>query len=402
MKNYNNLSNGKKNFPFIVFLFLLLFLPFATVLDGKTSIKHKNSKPLKSDVLFSDLFREIQEINLDYGKHIVYSVIEVRVDKKGHFIITDYLGKQVVVFDENGKFLKVMAKEGRGPGEVMLPAAIDIDEKDNIYISDYALRRISIFSPEYKFKDSFIFRSIHEQPHWMRVYSGYIFMAAANTVSANPEPGEYIWRKRPLLLNKYDVSGNFIKSFFPVYSGYVGTVLADDDCYFDVYRDSIYAVEKSLYKIYVFDLEGKLCRTFGNPPKYFKQVSKRKVPSIKKSHTLSKKQRMEFDNSFSKIPRLFVMRNYLILEILMPPKSMDEEWEFSRQVYKIDIFKLAGTFLVSNIPVGQYEIKCVDARGNIYFLKEWDYGDDTHPPKYVFGKYRLNTKLLQQIERSSK
>jgi len=400
MKGYNNLPNAKKIFPFIVFL--LLFLTFAAVLNGKISTRHKKSKLLRSSVLFSDLFQEIQEINLDYEKHIVYSIFDTRVDKTGCFIITDFAGKQVVIFDENGKFLKVMAKEGRGPGEVMLPVAIDIDEKDNIYISDHALRRISIFNPEYKFRDSFIFTGSHCQPHWMKVHSGYIFMAGANEVSANPKPGEYIWRKRPLLLNKYDVSGNFIRSFFPVYSGYAGTVLASDECYFDVYKDSIYAVEKSLYKIYVFDLEGKLCRTFGNPPKYFKQISKRKVPSIKKSRTLSRKQRMEFDGSFSKILKLFVLEDYLILETLMPTKSVGLEWEFSRQVYKIDIFKLDGTFLISNVNVGPYWLKCIDSEGDIYFLKELDYGDDTHPPKYVFGKYRLNTKLLQQIEGNSK
>ena len=72
----------------------------------------------------------------------------------GTFFISDgYVNTRVVKFDKNGKFLKTWGTPGKGPGQLRLPHAIDIDKQRRVYVADRSNSRVQIFDEEGKFLD---------------------------------------------------------------------------------------------------------------------------------------------------------------------------------------------------------------------------------------------------------
>jgi len=393
MKTYKNINK-------IVVLFLVYILwAWSPILCyNYDNIINKYVKINKSCNKFDKLFVKKDKILLNYGKKQLFSLCDIAIDNRNNIMVTDAYGKQVVLFSGDGKIRKIMSKEGKGPGEVLMPTIITIGDSGNIYLVDHVMRRISIFSSDYKFKDSFIFRTRHQQPFCVAKVKDYIFMSGANVLQCDVGPDQnIIARKRPLLINKYTCSGRYIKSFFKVSSDFIGTILDDDKCYFTVYKDNIYAIQEYKYKINVFDLNGNLYRTFGKVPKYFKQVKRKNILKSKKRY--NKKESALFRISYSKINAIIIADDYLILQSSMPKKSIDDEFDFNKGNYRIDIYNLGGKLLISGVSSGIFEMRCTDQDNNIYFVEYKDFGDESHPPQYIIGKYRLNTELLKKIEK---
>ena len=59
--------------------------------------------------------------------------------------------KRVTVCTVDGEYVGEFSGGGTGDGQIMWPAAIAIDKDENIYVSDEALHRISIFDKERRF-----------------------------------------------------------------------------------------------------------------------------------------------------------------------------------------------------------------------------------------------------------
>ena len=51
----------------------------------------------------------------------------------------------IQVFDGRGQLLLTFGGTGPAPGEFQLPAGIDIDENDRLYIADSINKRVQIF-----------------------------------------------------------------------------------------------------------------------------------------------------------------------------------------------------------------------------------------------------------------
>jgi len=349
------------------------------------------------DVIFKKIFVKDKSISLDYGGNVLYILGFISVDNNNNIIITDPAGKQVLIFSETGHLVKVLASEGKGPGEVLMPTVVTIGDSGKIYLVDHVMRRISIFSSDYKFKDSFIFRTRHQQPSCMAKVRNYIFMSGANVLKYDVGPDQNIVaRKRPLLINKYMCSGKYLKSFYPIYSEFVDTKLKYDQCYFYIYHDSIYAVQEHKYRVNVFNLDGVICRSFGNPSKYFKQVKRTDIPKIKTK--LTDRERSVFRISYSRIVKILIVNDYLILQESVPLKNINDEDDFNKGNYKIDIFTVGGRLIISGVSSTKLEMACAGKDSILYFVEYEDFGDESHPPKYIIGKYRLNTELLKKIE----
>jgi DNA-binding beta-propeller fold protein YncE len=58
---------------------------------------------------------------------------------------------RISVFDRNGKFLRVMGKKGRGPGEFWTPHAIEWDSQGRLIVADRHNHRIQILTKEGKY-----------------------------------------------------------------------------------------------------------------------------------------------------------------------------------------------------------------------------------------------------------
>ena len=78
---------------------------------------------------------------------------DVAFAPNGNVYVTDgYANSRVVVFDKNGKFLKIIGgTKGAGPGEFNLPHAIVFDSKGRMLIADRENERIVIMDQDGKF-----------------------------------------------------------------------------------------------------------------------------------------------------------------------------------------------------------------------------------------------------------
>lgn len=61
------------------------------------------------------------------------------------FYVFDKVGKKILLFNKRGSFLKSIHKIGQGPGEYTEPCDMDVDEKGNIYLSDWATQNILVY-----------------------------------------------------------------------------------------------------------------------------------------------------------------------------------------------------------------------------------------------------------------
>ena len=66
-------------------------------------------------------------------------------DEKGHFYVTDWDRKRILKYSPEGKYLLTIGSQGQGPGEFQNPSVARFDRNGNIYATDIASRRISIF-----------------------------------------------------------------------------------------------------------------------------------------------------------------------------------------------------------------------------------------------------------------
>lgn len=58
------------------------------------------------------------------------------------FYIFDNMSKKVFLFNQEGKFLQSINRVGQGPGEYTYPTDMQVDKDGNVYVSDFAAKRI--------------------------------------------------------------------------------------------------------------------------------------------------------------------------------------------------------------------------------------------------------------------
>lgn len=66
----------------------------------------------------------------------------------GNLLVTESAGNRLCILDKKGKFLKYIGKKGRSVGNLVGPQYAAEDSRQNIYVSDYGNRRISVFDKD--------------------------------------------------------------------------------------------------------------------------------------------------------------------------------------------------------------------------------------------------------------
>ena len=111
--------------------------------------------------LHGELELELEE-DLSIGtekdeNYLFYRIRDVDVDAHGFIYVLDSGNNRIQVFDNMGKYLRTIGKEGQGPGELNSPVCLQIDEETgHIYVTDRS-KRIVIFDKEGKYVN----RDIH-------------------------------------------------------------------------------------------------------------------------------------------------------------------------------------------------------------------------------------------------
>ncbi len=84
--------------------------------------------------------------------YIFSKISALWVDSLGNIYLIEGKNREVRVFDKNGKFLRKFGRKGQGPGELLSPKDLVVDEKNKtIHILDYGNRKIV----RYRFNGTF-------------------------------------------------------------------------------------------------------------------------------------------------------------------------------------------------------------------------------------------------------
>jgi len=329
---------------------------------------------------FTDLFKKEKEISIQTkGTEIGY-LYELRVDLNKDLIFLDRKGCQILIFDNNGNFLRRFGRKGEGPGEFKFPISITIDN-NNIFVLDFSLKRISKFDKNKGFINSFIISSAHEPAWSIKVNSeGFIFLKGFKRKN-------YKHLESGMWINKYTSKEKYLTSFFPSNKFNKNWVLRIAPfCSFDIDKeDIIYAVQHCDYKISKYNSEGKLLKTFGKTPSYFKHPNIKEKVDFKRFSTKFEllKRLKELSVSWTKLIDIIVVRNRYILLILEMNNLIKE---FDKK-YVIDIWDREGNFIVGGIQTN-YRLLCKNKEDCLYFLIYTD--EEEHlerDPLYIIGKY---------------
>jgi len=118
----------------------------------------------------------------------------------GRLYVSEYRGSRISVLDSNGNWLSYIGSRGLGPGQLVGPQHLTIDEDGYLYAVDYGNRRITKYDPDGAFILSFGLRSSIFpgllSPTGIAAGSGRIFVAenSAKVIYMFDPNGNYLGR----------------------------------------------------------------------------------------------------------------------------------------------------------------------------------------------------------------
>jgi hypothetical protein len=298
-----------------VFMISLFILMVTGIIFGQTSFKKVFD--LENQV-------RIQETN----DSLIAFVADLDIDSRGDIWIADWNTNRIIKFDKSGKFKKIFAKKGKGPGDVYMVNRIMITPNDRVYTIS-ALRVVKIFDIDGKYIDSFILAKGPMPALCLKVNSkGNIIVSG---------PMKRVDNQTKLLtgemLHLYSHKGKYIKSFYKMdekvgklnLKSYISSAMDLDS------NDNIYAVQAVDYKVSVFDREGKILRHFGSKQKYYHAPG---YLSLKVKR--NKEKRKEFEKSFTYVMDTFVFEKKVAVLSRNHSDSELNEFQFFIDIYNRD------------------------------------------------------------------
>jgi hypothetical protein len=307
----------------------------------------------------------------------------------------DRKGYRILIFDKRGNLIKALGRRGDGPGEFKYPMALAIDNKNLILVLDFSLRRISKFSEDEGFLDSFILSGGHDPIGSIRVNStSSIYLSGFKRESyRNLEYGTWI--------HKYSSGGKYELSFFPsnkLNRNWVSRI--GPFCSFDIDEDDIiYAIQHCAYEISKYQSDGTLIDTFGKRPVYFKPPNVHNRVDLKAYDTQSGliKKLNELSISWTKLINIAVVKNNYVLVIM---ESNDLVRGCDKK-YLIDIWDKEGNFIAGPICT-DYRLLCRDENDYLYFEKsDREIIRLTSDDSYTIEKCRLSLVRPPGIKRGN-
>jgi hypothetical protein len=323
---------------------------------------------------FNQFFKLTKTIRLDPGNILIGHLFPVFADSKGNFIACDYRIGKVLLFDNNGKLIKVIADHGKGPGEVIEPVAGAIGSDDQFAIIDNAMRRVNVFDTNKKFTHAFYLNSRTQPGGRGIIYNNIIYMPTKILPDAENEAVDFI--------AKYHIRGHFIDSFYPKddrLEGLAGNTLSK----LVINDGKIFAIQTSIFTITVLDTSGKIIQTFGKKPGYFVSPMDLHLTLAEiNNKTMSERQKTlrEIYDVLTPVVGFFSIKDRVFIT------SNVQHGELENRVDKMEIFDLNGEHLAGNIDIEKMFFLTTGNDGYVYFVigKEID-EKNTY---YLIGQFK--------------
>jgi len=204
--------------------------------------------------------------NYMFGSSIVFIT-----DDEGNFYVTDSDNHRIQKYNQKGKYLLTIGREGQGPGEFRSLSVARFDKDNNLYITDWSNRRISFFDKDGKYLKQIRLQERYDNPYINS--KGYI---VANKWHMSQEDNV---QKQTLLYGLFDNEFNLVAELYkdeiktPMPTGVDAASLADFLAKaFSILafrpqgrivladNDFIYFGYPEKYEINVYSAEGKMMR----------------------------------------------------------------------------------------------------------------------------------------------
>lgn len=323
---------------------------------------------------FNQFFKLTKTIRLDPGDILINHLFPVFADSKGNFIACDYRIGKVLLFDNNGNFIKIIADNGKGPGEVIEPFAGAIGEDNQFAIIDNTTRRVNLFDTNKNFTNAFYLNSRTQPGGKGIIYNQTIYMPTKILPDTENEAVDFI--------AKYDIQGRFIDSFFPKddrLEGLAGNTLSK----LVIQDGKIFAIQTSNFTITVLDTSGKFIQTFGRKPDYFvSPIDIHLTLAEINSKTISERQKTfrEIYDVLTPVVGFFSTNNRLFIT------SNVQHGEIEYRTDKMEIYDLNGEHLAGDIDIDKMFFLTTGNDGYVYFVvgKEID-EKNTY---YLLGQFK--------------
>ena len=209
------------------------------------------------------LFTEARTAPLSHpAEWPIAELTSIAVGPTGTIAVTDSKDYNVKLFDEHGRFIRVLGRRGDGPGEFRMPAAATFLNDTLILVVDRYQRRLSAFSSGGAFVGSGLLRGIRAVGRVEGV-RGDLFVGGLGPID---RPG---WRDSLWLVHRADTTGTVSQSFgrMPAsYSRYPALLSGPVYIATSGSQDStLFVTGRFLADIWKFDVGGKLVDSVAIP-----------------------------------------------------------------------------------------------------------------------------------------
>lgn len=205
------------------------------------------------------------------------------VDQKENIYITDYQDQSIKIFDPNGGYIQTIGRKGEGPGEFSSIGYLTFLPDGRLMVMDLEARRINLFDSDGKYIESY---------HWAERPGGLIYATESTCLlTVYTFEGDNPLEDRQLFVKEFDFRGNEIRSFgkfkieeSKIHSEKRGETIISMVIYSPYSPHSIFAADpvrqylyhcvNDVYEIEIIDKDGKVIRRFDRPYKLLPFTSK--------------------------------------------------------------------------------------------------------------------------------
>lgn len=294
---------------------------------------------------FEKHFLKIKTIQLS-SEELLVEIASLDIDETGNFLITDVIGKQVLIFDESGKFIKKLSTEPCHPGFNFAPIKAKYSPSKTILMMNAG-------PWGFRFKNNG--ECLGGMNKTFLASINFCFDKSGNIIAEYKHINESYLCKMDSLGKEIKRFGNFPKNFKNLlYRMEGGGIVCDQNGF--IYHAN--AIEPKIYK---YNKDLKLVATFTNEPSYYKRIST-DLKSGKNSQGLLS----EFNKVMKEKTSIYG------LYLLYYDKLMIQY--ITSGICGVDIFDLNGKLLVTDVVVPGAIIYAKD--GKVYIDREPELKDD--------------------------